>query len=439
MSIQNNARKLPNTLQGALANVLTETTKLRPKQRQVFRTDYRRLCCFCGRGWGKSRTMNTLMAFRALTIPNFQGAMIAATMPMAKKTFLESPIIGIQRLIPPPVGRFNHMMGTFYIDEMNSSIKFLGSNDPDKARGLENDGIAVDEAATMNAPELYDDLVRTLRGGASGKAQMACFSTPLFDDLSIKIRDEADYLINGASNENTFLSEDYIDDLREGVSEAQFQMEYLGIIPDTIPGSMFPQSKFKECESDYEGFQAGDQMSIFIDPSATSGGRGSNTGCVIAVKRGEIIHIIDAYEWEMSPTVWVQTVANIAKDRSVHGVYIETQLGTAHLDMLKKAAMEVEYPTERVRGVSATKSKIERAERASHLFMSDRLKFGKGGSGPTAAMTLLKSQCALFSREEQHVKNTKKKRDDMVDALAHACNKLSPRKSGTPMLRGVTP
>ena len=416
-------RRLSADNKEAAALLLSELATLRQKQLFPLRTDYRRCAVMCGRAWGKSRMLTAFVASRVLFSQNVQGLMVARNFADGMGILWGNPESGLARLLPKAT--INKQTGTIHYPPTNATIKMIGSSDPDKARGLTNDFCVVDEAAYMTRPELYDDIPRTMRGkNIETGAQMLFVSTPMFDDLSRKIIGDADLRVNGSTMENDALPKAYIEDMQTQLTPTQYELEVLGRIPEDIPSALFPQSLFKERVSMYQR-QPGETTLVSIDPAATSGQKGSNTGCAVVTQQDDTYHVRYAYRWQDHISQWADRAAKIAYDIAADFILIEGNLGDAYVEIMREAAARNKFPPEQVKEVKAHKSKIQRLERSSTLFIEGRLLFADPkSSSETNAMRELKSELGLFSRDEEFVKLDKNKRNDIADATGHAVNAL---------------
>ena len=425
-------RKLHSSTQENIASFYREFATLRPKQRIIFDPTYRQCTVFAGRGYGKTRMLAEWVHGKLTFHKNVRGLLISRYLSDGRRILVDDPNVGLTRM--SSTAHFRRQESQLIYPHNNSVVTIVGSQDINKVRGTNSDFIAIDEAAFMEGGiELYEDLHRTLRGKMCGKPQMLCVSTPLYDPLSIRIKEDSDLFINGASMENTELPPQYLQRMKETLPPDRYEMEVLGKIPDTVPSAMFPMNLFENRISDYDTKTSGDSVCVSVDPSLTSGETGSNTGCVVVAKRGEECHVITAREWRQNVTQWSKWVVELALEYGADSILVEVQGGEGAFLSVKEEAKKEGYPVNKMVRQKATKSKLARAERASYLFGEGKLLLGRGRApgekddgSDKEAMTTLRSQMQMMSRDETMVGLDKRKREDILDALAHAVHWLSP-------------
>ena len=123
------------------------------------------------------------------------------------------------------------------------SLFFRSAEHPDRIRGNNMGLLWFDELAYCKE-EIWSIALGTLR---EAPRRVIATTTPNGKDFVYNIfhRDPQRYaIVNSATMDNTFLDPDYAKDLRENMTEEQFQQEGLGLFIDPT-GSMFNRAWFK--------------------------------------------------------------------------------------------------------------------------------------------------------------------------------------------------
>ena len=413
------ARKLSPEVQEGVAAFVERVKGLRPKQRRLLKLDYQRAVMFCGRGAGKSHAITTLIGSYLLFRPECKISVFGRTLKDAKSILMEGPA-GLGRLLPMRDGafEFNRGNGEGVWKPNGARVQLYGGSDADKPRGSECDLAVLDELPHyQQADEIYEEVQRTLRGRKDSTPRMVVASTPLFDELSRKVLNDADLYINAPTTENIVLPPSYVENIKSQITPAAYDLEVLGLIPDSVPNAVYPVEHFSGREYPVNQPKPGDVSVLSIDPSGASGTKGSNTGACWATLRDGEVYIRGSYEWTDHVEKWSETAIDIAIQQGCH-VVIETNLcGEAFIKILRDVAKRQGLPTARIHGVRSTKSKIDRHQIAAALHCRGKLHV-------PAKMKNLRYRMTLLSREEEYVRLDKNRRDDTLDAMSQAVTYL---------------
>jgi phage terminase large subunit-like protein len=365
-----------------------------------------------GRGFGKTRVISTVVRSWAMSGVMPTTAIVGTTADDVRRVLIEGDS-GIYAVTPRwerPLYRKQDRA----LQWPNGAMSYLYSaQEPDRFRGANNYGIAVDElAAYPNAQEMYDQMLMTLRRGVNPRMVIATTPRPL--ELIRKIAsDPTTYLTTGSTRDNArnlsrvFLSKTIgrYKDTRLGEQEIEG-----GILMDT-PGAVFPSEKIKYIPTGLSLAQLR-RIVVSVDPSGSA--KGDDCGIVVVGDFGpgampRYVVLADM-SLKGSPNEWSRrTVAGFDLWKA-DLVVAETNFGgDIVVSVLQQSA-----PNLPVVKIHASRGKVVRAEPVGQAYE-------RGDVVHLRPMPELEQQMTQMSTQHGYMGSGS---PDRVDALCHGMNFL---------------
>ena len=374
----------------AATMILQWQARARPKQMIPFTDpDWTEILIQAGRRWGKTETGIRWAAEQLLLPPEprFNLMIVARTFADIDR-ILQEPTYGLYALTPPPPYSTHNKStrrGKFW---NGATYECYSAEEPQSIRGGGFHAAYCDEVSTWRYPDTFANIDASVH---KGRGQKLFTSTLKRNEMTRELlrRIPETHRIRGATNENTSLTQEYIDNVKARYGGTlHYRQEYLGEFIDIVPGALFTSENITKNRLTPEDVPPDNHMfAVGIDPqgahrraradkddsAALLDGGQSETGIVV-VSTTDRQHF---YVWEdasksASPDEWARTVAAMAhKYGGADNTFIiaETNYGG---DMVI-ATLERAAPDIAIRTVHAMDSKIVRAQPVSLLYEQNRV------------------------------------------------------------------
>lgn len=242
-----------------------------------------------GIGSGKSRALAVWIVLQCLKKPGLRGIVLA----QIYKTLTRVLVREIQVVASLMGVSYEYNKSSMEMVFPNQSTLFFYSGE--NATGVlglsEIDMLAMDEAAYL-AREVYDFSRDRMRGGRY-KPMVRLISSPVNDQLENWFRDLCykypDCVVNAATYENPFVSEEFIQELKDRYIEGStlYQQQVQGLFLDTdIASQLVKRADFvaSKLSAVKQGFWLGADF---------SGGVGCDFDCVAVVDDTGVVEVIE--------------------------------------------------------------------------------------------------------------------------------------------------
>jgi hypothetical protein len=211
-----------------------------------------------GRGCGKSVAGGFLIANRLTHGINMLG--VAPTYKMLEPILIRETLnVLIMFGWHHKYNKTEKYLEVYQGGKLLANAYFRSCEDPETIRGLsERGGLVMDEAA-LCPPEAYDIAIGTLRGQSVKYAQHHLITTPRgkANWVSQLLEAESSKMVRAKTEDNTFLSADFAQVLRDKYSDDFARQEIDGEIIDATACGLFPRasvdSLFRQMPPDHKG------------------------------------------------------------------------------------------------------------------------------------------------------------------------------------------
>lgn len=395
---------------------------LRPKQVWVPSPEKPFTMNMAGRGWGKTLTgaMSVYIAVEEYGVKYITLA--GSTASDVSQTMIKGPS-GVLSVYPDnhpnkPV----YKAGSARLEWPNGAVGRLISNEaPHRAKGLNSMFVWMDEIASWEGTEFFDDLVFGLRlGMASAVITTTPRATPLVINL-FERKDKDVKLVTGSSLENEDnLSEAFLNQLESTYAGTTLhRQEVLGELILRNENSLWSPEVIDRNKVNKAHLPDMEQYVIAVDPALSSNVKTSDATAIILVGMGadENIYILGDWTGHHQPHEWTGIIHTLYDRYSLQGpttVVIESNALGHHT----KNIITRDYRTLPVQEVKAVASKSARAAPVSLLWEQNVVKI------------VLDSGLDNLEREMLSWNPYSKKNavDDRVDAMVYGVSHLRPMK-----------
>jgi len=378
----------------------------RPDQLLPTAADWRTWLILAGRGWGKTRT--GAEAVRAWVDAGYRRiALIAPTAADARDVMVEgeSGILAIHHADERPLYEPSKRRVTW----PNGAIATVYSADePDRLRGPQHDAAWADELAAWRRPdEAWANLQMGLRLGRSPRTIVTTTPRPI-PIVRQLVNASGTLLTRGRTLDNADnLAPGFLDEIL-----ARYQGTRLGrqeleaeILEDT-PGAYWSIGLLDRTRvSEVPELE---RIVVAVDPATTAGEKSDFTA-IVTVGLGKLdrhLYVLEAQAVKDTPEGWARRVWAAYDRHGASRVIAEQNQGGQMVSSVLRQAR----PSGLVKLVAATRSKAMRAEPIAHLYELGR-------AHHMGVHRSLEDQMVVFPVAAEH--------DDLVDALAHACQELT--------------
>lgn len=334
-----------------------------------------------GRGYGKTRIGTEFIHEEAAEMGEaFRGALVGRAAADVRDIIVEGES-GIMRKAPPGF-RPSYEPSKRRLTWPNGAMAtLLSADEPEQARGLQQNVLWGDEVAAWRFPEMFDMLMFGLRLQPFPRALFTTTPKPtrLIRDL---LSNERTWVVRGSTYDNTDnLAPSFIEAIRrryEGTTLGR--QEVYAEIMDEAPGALWRRTMFQRLDHLPEF----DRIVVAIDPSATANDSSDEAGIVAggAFVRGGVRHavIIGDYSARLRPAEWsargltvydALRAGRLVGEVNHGGDMVESLVKMVAADLRrsgKRESAEVSF-----RSVHASQGKATRAEPVVALYEQGRV------------------------------------------------------------------
>ena len=324
-----------------------------------------------GRGWGKTRTGAEWIVWEALKRDKTRWAVVAATFSDVRDTCAEgeSGLIPILRRYGV-LKNYNRSIGEIRLTN-GSRIKLFSAAEPDRLRGPQFHGAWVDELASWQYPDTWDQLQFGLRLGTH--PQTVVTTTPRPVPVIRRLLERADGSVittRGSTFDNAAnLAPSALAELRaryEGTRLGRQEL-YAELLLD-VPGALWTLEMIDATRVQSPPDLV--RVILAIDPAVTSGEDADETGIVVVAKgadgRG---YLLADRSCRDTPSGWAhRAVAAYEEFRCDRVVAEKNQGGDLVEQTIRSVAPNISY-----KGIIAKQGKRLRAEPIAALYEQGRI------------------------------------------------------------------
>lgn len=336
-----------------------------------------------GRGFGKTRTGAEDIAYWASRHPGTRIALVGPTFADARDTMVEgeSGLLSVLErydLLRTRNG-WNRSLGELFLKN-GCRMKLFSGDEPDRLRGPQHHRAWVDELATFQYPEAWDQLLFGLRLGDRPQAIITTTPRPTVLIRELIAREDV-HVTRGSTFDNAaHLAPAALAQLRERYDGTRLgrQELYAELLLDT-PGAlvtldMIDKARVKLAPTVLQHVLVG------VDPAITATERSDETGIVVVGQYDTHLYVLEDQSAIRTPDGWGRAAITAWVEWEADGIVYETNQGgdlvkativQAYRDM--RAAGLVTGPEPRLIPVHASRGKRVRAEPVAALYEQARI------------------------------------------------------------------
>jgi phage terminase large subunit-like protein len=375
-----------------------------------------------GRGTGKTRAAVEWLVWKAIRRAKTRWLVAAPTFGDVRDVCAEGESGLIVVLEEYEMLRdYNRSLGDIYLKN-GSRIKLISGEKPARFRGPQFHGGWLDELATFNKPESFDQARIVLRLPGE-KPQLLVTTTPQPTPLMRALVDAHGVVISrGKTADNAAnLTDEYLATLEAMYGDTRlWRQEILGELLEDVEGALWLASYFQWEDEPLEW----KRKIIGVDPAITNTVDSDETGIIVAGRAMDNrLGVIADYSCKDSATGWAKRVLEAFKLHGCELIIVEsTQGGEVWLDVIHSID-----PYAPVKLVPATKSKRNRAQPVAALYEQHKVFHVKRRDNEGREVK------HLGKLEDQYLtwKADDPKSPDRLDAAVHALTELAGITSGS--------
>ena len=319
-----------------------------------------------GRGTGKTRSAAEWLCWKAIRRPKTRWLVAAPTFGDVRDVCAEGES-GILRILQEynmlRSNGYNRSMGDIHLRN-GSRIKLISGEKPARFRGPQFHGGWLDELATFNRPETFDQARIILRLPGE-RPQLLVTTTPQPVPLIRNLLDAPDVVISrGQTGDNVQnLTEDYLATLEAMYGGTRlWRQEILGEMLDDVEGALWTAEMFVWEDAPLEW----KRVVISIDPAITNTATSDETGIIVCGKaQDNRLGIIADYTCKDSATGWAKRALEAYRMHNADLIIVEdNQGGDAWSDIIH--SIDPYAPVKQVN--AGGKDKAARAGKVAALY-----------------------------------------------------------------------
>ena len=324
-----------------------------------------------GRGWGKSRTGAEWVHEKVNDGTYGLFHLVGATSNDVRKIMIEGPsgIIATAKKSNPV--RFSPTR--FRLDWANGAHALVFSADePERLRGVQAEAAWADELAAWRYEEAWQQLQLGLRLGVFPRSIVTTTPrpTPLVRRL---VLDPKNHVTKGTTYENIGnLADTFINEITQIYEGTRFgRQELYAEILDDLESALWnrdliERQRIKKADAPTKW----KRIVVGVDPSLTFGESSDETGIIVAgLDHQDRAFVLEDASGKFSPEGWARKVVSVYRYWQADKIVAEKNQGG---DLVERNIL-VEDPSVPVKLVSATRSKITRAEPISTAYERGRV------------------------------------------------------------------
>lgn len=369
-----------------------------------------------GRGFGKTRSGAEDAAWYGIETPSARIAIVAKTYADARDTCVEGES-GLLSVIPETwINTWNRSLGELVLKN-GTTFKLFASEAPQKLRGPQHHRAWLDELASWEDFDAYDQVMFGLRLGTRPRAVVTTTPRPLPVIIDLMSRVGKDVVLSlGSTYDNAHnLPASYLRTLRERYEGTrQGEQELHAKILLDVPGALWSHDTIKRWDPDTE-LPKMDRIVVAVDPAVTSTAKSDETGIVVAGRVAGVTPVqgivLEDGSLRGTPHEWGRRAIDLYRKWQADRIVAEVNNGG---DLVTQNLRTID-PNVPVTTVHASRGKLTRAEPISALYEQGRVRhYGR--------FSLLEGQMTTYDG------GPGLKSPDRMDALVWALTELLMRK-----------
>lgn len=335
-----------------------------------------------GRGFGKTRSGAEDAAWFGIENAQSRIAVVAKTFADARDTCVEGES-GLLNCIPSSwVATWNRSLGELVLTN-GSVFKMFSSDAPSRLRGPQHHRAWIDELASWETFDAYDQVMFGLRLGRRPRAVVTTTPrpVPVIKELMQRVGRDVS-LSTGSTYDNVSnLPDAFLRRLRERYEGTRMaDQELHAKLLNDVPGALWRYDFIQRWPVN-EDLPSMDRIVVAVDPAVTSNAKSDETGIIVA---GRIANttpaqgiILEDGTLKGTPNEWGHRVINLYRKWKADRVIAEVNNGG---DLVVQNLRGID-PNVPVTTVHASRGKMTRAEPVSALYEQKRvwhaLRFGE--------------------------------------------------------------
>lgn len=335
-----------------------------------------------GRGFGKTRSGAEDAAWFGIENAQSRIAVVAKTFADARDTCVEGES-GLLNCIPRSwLSTWNRSLGELVLTN-GSVFKLFSSDAPSRLRGPQHHRAWIDELASWETFDAYDQVMFGLRLGRRPRAVVTTTPrpVPVIKELIQRVGRDVS-LSTGSTYDNVNnLPDAFLRRLRERYEGTRMaDQELHAKLLNDVPGALWRYDFIQRWPAN-EDLPSMDRIVVAVDPAVTANAKSDETGIIVA---GRIANttpaqgiILEDGTLKGTPNEWGHRVINLYRKYKADRVIAEVNNGG---DLVVQNLRGID-PNVPVTTVHASRGKMTRAEPVSALYEQKRvwhaLRFGE--------------------------------------------------------------
>ena len=326
-----------------------------------------------GRGWGKTRTGATDIAYYALTNPETICAVVTPTFGDIRRVAFGG-VSGLMSIIPKEClmkGRGQGYNSSSAEIRLYNGSKILGfsATEPDRLRGPQFHRAWCDELASWQYPDTFDQLMFGLRLG--NRPQCVVTTTPKpIPLIQTLLKRKNIVLTKGNTFDNSAnLAPSALKMLKEKYDNTRLgRQELYAEVLDDIEGALWSPSMIEKTRVNQ--LPEMQRVIVAIDPAVTNNEGSDETGIVVVGKGfDKRFYVIEDLSDRMSADTWAKVAINAYYKHNCDRIIAEVNNGGDLVERLIRT-IDTNVPYTKVH---ASRGKMIRAEPISALYEQERV------------------------------------------------------------------
>jgi phage terminase large subunit-like protein len=372
----------------------------------------------CARGWGKTRTGAEAVR-HAVENGCRRIALIGPTAGDARDVMVLGES-GLLSVFPPHKKPEYQPSYARVVFSNGAEAKLFSAEDPNRLRGPQHDFCWMDEPASINNRDMFDQM---LIGNRIGVAKTIVTGTPMVNDIVLELhrRRNKDVEIRfGSTKDNADnLAGDYISQIYDMYKGTRYEKQELeGELILSNPGALWSYELIdQQTMGVEEEVPELEKVTIGIDPATSAGKNSDNTGIVVCgLGVDGVGYVLGDYTGKYTADQWTNKVVSLydsyAQQCPVRIVIERNAGGALVVDVLTR-----NRPMLPVDDVFSTRSKIARAEPVSLLYEQGKVRHTRNN-----LQDLVQEMVSYQGKRGE-------KSPDRLDSLVFALTSLMPVKN----------
>jgi len=369
-----------------------------------------------GRGYGKTRSGAEDAAWFGIENAQSRIAVVAKTFADARDTCIEGES-GMLACLPPSwVRAWNRSLGELVLTN-GTVYKLFSSDAPSRLRGPQHHRAWIDELASWESFDAFDQVMFGLRLGRRPRAVITTTPRPVAVIRELMQRVGRDVAMStGSTYDNIVnLPESFLRRLRERYEGTRLaDQELHAKLLNDVPGALW-RYDFIQRWPQGEELPSMDRIVVAVDPAVTSNANSDETGIIVA---GRIANthplqgiILEDGSLKGTPNEWGHRVINLHRKWKADRVIAEVNNGG---DLVTQNLRSIDGNVP-VTTVHASRGKLTRAEPVSAMYEQRRI-------WHATRFVALEEQMTTYDGSRTM------KSPDRMDAMVWAINDLLMRK-----------